>query len=42
MNEIINNKVQNYIKYDNYVNYVFCRLCKDEIYVKNVDYVKYG
>ena len=29
------------VKYEVYVNYVFCKLCKNRIYVKNVNYAKY-
>ena len=31
-----------YVKHEDYVNYVFCKLCKNEIDEKNVNYVVYG
>ena len=40
MNEITNNFV--YVKCEMYLNYIFCKLCKNGIYVTNVNYVKYG
>ena len=40
MNEIMNNKVYKYVKYK--TMYVFCKLCKNETYIKIVNYVKYG
>ena len=41
MIKLMNNKFRKYVKYEIYVNYVFCKLCKNEIYVKLVNYVKY-
>ena len=32
MNDIMNNKLQKYVKYENCVSYVFCKLCKNEMY----------
>ena len=38
----LKNKLKNYVKCENYVNSVFCKLCKNEMYVKFVNYWKYG
>ena len=42
MNELMNNKLIKICKNNEiYVNYIFCKLCKNETYVKFVNYVKY-
>ena len=41
LNEIMNNKLWKHVKYEIYVNYVFCKLCKNEIYIRIENYVKY-
>ena len=38
MNEIMNNKLLKYVKYESYLHEIFCKLYKDVIYVKNVNY----
>ena len=38
----MNNNLYTYVRYGNYVVYVFCKVCKNRIYVNNIDYVNYG
>ena len=40
--ELRNNILYKISKYERFVNHVFCKLCKNVIYVKIVNYVKYG
>ena len=38
----MNDKLLIYVKYEVYVEYIFCKLCKDEVNVIFVNYVKDG
>ena len=42
MNEIVINGLLKYVKHETYVNYTFCKLCNNEVYVKIVNHEKYS